>query len=60
VRPGRDRLQGRVEVDEAFVGGEEEGVQGRQIETKAMIAVAAEEDGDGGVSALLQKAGRLS
>ena len=28
VRPGRDRLSGRVEVDEAFVGGEEEGVHG--------------------------------
>ena len=47
VRPGRDRLQGRVEVDEAFVGGEEEGVHGRQIESKAMIAVAVEEVGDG-------------
>lgn len=47
VRPGRDRLQGRVEVDEAFIGGEEEGVHGRQTETKAMIAVAVEEDGDG-------------
>jgi transposase-like protein len=47
VRPGRDRLQGHVEVDEAFVGGEEEGVHGRQTETKAMIAVAVEEDGDG-------------
>ncbi len=47
VRPGRDRLQGRVEVDEAFVGGEEEGVHGRQTETKAMIAVAVEEEGDG-------------
>jgi len=47
VRPGRDRLQGRVEVDEAFVGGEEEGVHGRQTETKAMIAVAVEEDGEG-------------
>ncbi len=46
VRPGRDRLQGRVEVDEAFVGGEE-GVHGRQTETKAMIAVAVEEDGEG-------------
>ena len=45
VRPGRDRLSGRVEVDEAFVGGEEEGVHGRQTETKAMVAVAAEEDG---------------
>jgi transposase-like protein len=47
VRPGRDRLQGRVEVDEAFVGGEEEGVHGRQTESKAMIAVAVEEDGGG-------------
>jgi transposase-like protein len=47
VRPGRDRLQGRVEVDEAFAGGEEKGVHGRQTEAKAMIAVAAEEDGDG-------------
>jgi transposase-like protein len=47
VRPGRDRLQGQVEVDEAFVGGEEEGVHGRQTETKAMIAVAVEADGPG-------------
>jgi len=47
VRPGRDRLSGRVEVDEALIGGEEEGVHGRQTETKAMIAVAAEEDGPG-------------
>lgn len=47
VRPGRDRLQGHVEVDEAFVGGEEQGVHGRQTETKAMIAVAAEADGRG-------------
>jgi len=47
VRPGRDRLSGRVEGDEAFVGGEEEGIHGRQTKTKAMIAVAAEEDGPG-------------
>lgn len=47
VRPGRDRLQGRVEVDEAFVGGEEQGTRGRQTETKAMIAVAVEEHGAG-------------
>jgi transposase-like protein len=46
-RPGRDRLQGRVEVDEAFVGGDGEGVHGRQTESKAMVAVAVEEDGDG-------------
>jgi len=47
VRPGRDRPQGRPKVDEAFVGGEEEGVHGRQTESKAMIAIAVEEDGDG-------------
>jgi transposase-like protein len=45
VRPGRDRLQGRVEVDETFIGGLEEGKHGRQRETKALIAVACEEDG---------------
>lgn len=47
VRPGRDRLQGAVEVDEAYWGGEEEGVRGRETEEKALIAVAAEEDGGG-------------
>ena len=47
VRPGRDRLTGRVEVDEAYIGGVEEGVRGRQTEKKALIAVAAEENGEG-------------
>jgi len=47
VRPGRDRLTGRVEVDEAYVGGLEEGVRGRHTETKALIVVAAQEDGPG-------------
>jgi transposase-like protein len=47
VRPGRDRLQGTVEVDEAYWGGEEEGVIGRKTEEKALIVVAAEEDGAG-------------
>lgn len=47
VRPDRDRLRGHVEVDEAYWGGEEEGVVGRQTETKALIAVAAEENGTG-------------
>jgi len=45
VRPGRDRLQGTVEVDEAYWGGEEEGMIGRKTEEKALIVVAAEEDG---------------
>jgi hypothetical protein len=47
VRPGRDRLQGTVEVDETYWGGPEEGVIGRLTETKTLIAVGAEEDGTG-------------
>jgi transposase-like protein len=47
VRPGRDRLSGRVEADETYVGGPEEGVHGRQTETKAIVVIAAEERGRG-------------
>ena len=47
VRPGRDRLRGRVEVDETYVGGVEEGVHGRETETKAIVVIAAEEAGKG-------------
>ncbi len=47
VRPGRDRLSGMVEVDETYLGGLEEGVRGRQTERKALIVIAAQEDGPG-------------
>ena len=47
VRAGRDRLTGSVEVDETYVGGLEEGVRGRQTETKALGVIAAQEDGAG-------------
>ena len=47
VRPGRERLSGRVEVDETYVGGAEEGLRGRQTQKKALLAIAAEEDGAG-------------
>jgi len=47
VRPDRDRLQGWVEVDETMVGGLEEGVAGRQTESKAVVVIAAEADGPG-------------
>lgn len=42
VCPGRDRLSGRVEVDETYVGGKEEGVSGRHTEKKAIVVVAIE------------------
>lgn len=47
VRLGRDRLSGCIEIDETYLGGLEEGVRGRQTNNKALIAVAAQEDGRG-------------
>src|SRR5437899_9450944 len=47
VRAGRDRLSGTVEVDEAYVGAPEEGVRGRETKSKALIVVAAQEEGRG-------------
>ena len=47
VRPGRDRLAGSVEVDETFWGSEEEGMRGRQTESKVLLVIAAQEDGKG-------------
>jgi transposase-like protein len=45
VRPGRDRLTGRIEVDETYWGSICEGHNGRQAGSKALIAIAAQEDG---------------
>lgn len=45
VRPGRDRLTGIVEVDETYIGGEKPGKRGRGAEGKALVLVAAQEDG---------------
>jgi transposase-like protein len=45
VRPGRERLQGTVEVDETFVGGVTPGAHARDGEGKALVVIAAEEDG---------------
>jgi len=43
VRPGRERLQGAVEVDEAFVGGEELGLSGGRAKgKKVLVGVAVE------------------
>ena len=47
VRPGRDLLTGRIEVDEGYVGGPEEGLPGRLNLEKTLVVVAAQEDGKG-------------
>ena len=47
VRPGRDRLSGRVEVDETFVGGEIIGRRGRSGVGKRLVAIAVQAKGQG-------------
>lgn len=47
VRPGRDRLTGVVEVDEAYFGGPEHGRAGRGALGKTLVAIAVEQRGRG-------------
>ena len=47
VRPGRDLLNGEVEVDETYLGGREVGVTGRETNKKSIVAIAAEIGGRG-------------
>lgn len=59
VRPGRDRLQGVVEVDEIYIGGARPRAQA--LDNKALVMVAAEEvDGKIGRIRLLQIADRTA
>jgi hypothetical protein len=46
VRPNREKLNGVVETDETFVGGEDP-LGGAWIEHKSLVVIAAEEDGAG-------------
>jgi transposase-like protein len=47
VRPGRDKLCGLVEVNEAHIGGEHTGKRGRGSEGKTLVLIAAEDTGKG-------------
>jgi transposase-like protein len=47
VRPGRDKLQGPVEVDESYIGGVGTHVRGRGAAGKAIVVIAAEVRGKG-------------
>lgn len=42
VHPGREKLHGEVEIDDTYVGGKEEGVVGRQVQTKTPVVAAVE------------------
>jgi transposase-like protein len=44
IRVGREHLKGRVEVDEAYVGGQKEGRRGRGAAGKTSVLVAVEGD----------------
>ena len=43
VRPGRERLAGRVEVDETYIGGEEPGLRGGRARGKKVLTGIAVE-----------------
>ena len=45
VRPGRDRLSGRIELDETYLGAPEQGVVGRLTFDKTLVLIAAQVDG---------------
>jgi transposase-like protein len=47
VRPGRDRLGGTVQVEEAYVGGEQAGKRGRGAAGKSLVLIAAQAAGKG-------------
>jgi transposase-like protein len=49
VRPGRDQLAGKVQVDETYIGGKKPGKRGRGAEGKALVAIGVEDKGSKGI-----------
>ena len=44
VRPDRDNLNGTVEIDETYIGGERSGKRGRGAENKTLVVIAVEDN----------------
>jgi len=42
VFPGRNKLSGKIEVDETLVGGKKAGKRGRGAEGKSLVVIAVE------------------
>ena len=57
VRPGRERLEGCVEVDETYLGGVEEGVHGRETENKAILCLLSTKSSVGSSQVILVDGG---
>jgi transposase-like protein len=49
VRPDREPLSGCIQVDETYVGGKKPDKRGRGAEGKALVAIAVEDKGPGGI-----------
>jgi transposase-like protein len=49
VRPGREKLQGTVELDETLIGGKKAGKRGRGAYGKSVVMVAVEDVGAKGI-----------
>ena len=49
VRPGRDQLNGIVEIDETYVGGKKTGKRGRGASGKALVGIGVEDKGQEGI-----------
>lgn len=49
VRPEREMLSGKIQVDETYIGGKKAGKRGRGAEGKAIVAIAVEDKGEDGI-----------